>query len=125
MKTYSVEKMKVILAEHAKWLRDGGGTRADLSGAARANLYDADLSGANLYGADLSGANLYGADLSLANLSGANLYGADLSLANLSRADLYGAKVNDGTKLPHFQIPDGGLLVWKKINGKLVTLLIP
>ena len=112
MKTYSVEKMKVILAEHAKWLRDGGGTRADLSGA-------------NLYGADLSGANLYGADLSLANLSGANLYGADLSLANLSRADLYGAKVNDGTKLPHFQIPDGGLLVWKKINGKLVTLLIP
>ena len=45
--------------------------------------------------------------------------------ANLSRANLSRAKVNDGTKLPHFQIPDGGLRVWKKINGKLVTLLIP
>ena len=68
-------KLKMILATHANGLEDGGGTRANLSGA---DLIGADLIGANLIGANLSGADLRGADLSRANLSGANLREADL-----------------------------------------------
>ena len=40
MKTYTADELKVILAEHAKWLRNEGGVGANLSGA--------NLSGANL-----------------------------------------------------------------------------
>jgi uncharacterized protein YjbI with pentapeptide repeats len=69
-----------ILEQHHLWLRNEGGSRADISYA--------DLSGAHLSGANLSGANLSGADLSRAHLSGANLSGADLSGANLSGAGL-------------------------------------
>jgi hypothetical protein len=39
MKTYTVDELKAILAEHGKWTRGEEGARADLSGA--------DLSGAN------------------------------------------------------------------------------
>jgi hypothetical protein len=85
MKTYTVEEMKAILADHAKWLRGEGGARADLS---RANLRSADLSYADLRSADLSSANLRYADLSYANLSSANLRYANLRSANLSYADL-------------------------------------
>ena len=89
----TLEEVKLIIAEHQKWLNDEGGARADLSGAdlSRADLSGADLYGANLYGANLSGADLSGADLSGANLYGANLSGADLSGADLSGADLSGA----------------------------------
>jgi hypothetical protein len=107
MKVYTVDEMKQILSEHAKWIRGEGGVRADLSGA------------------DLSGANLSGADLSGANLSGANLSGADLSGADLFRADLSGADLSGAINIPAFQICSGDLIVWKKIQGKLVTLLIP
>jgi uncharacterized protein YjbI with pentapeptide repeats len=90
------DRLPEILAEHAKWLRDEGGSRANLSGA---NLSGADLSGANLSGADLtsanlSGANLSGADLTSANLSGAYLSGAYLSGAYLRGADLTSANLS-------------------------------
>ena len=59
------DELKCILADHALWLADDGGKRANLS--------EADLSGANLRRANLSGANLSGADLRGANLSRADL----------------------------------------------------
>ena len=94
---------------------------ADLSWAdlREADLSGADLSRADLRGADLSGANLSGADLRGADLRGANLSGADLSGADLRGADLSRAK------LPHFQIPAGDLIVWKRVAGGLAQLLIP
>lgn len=56
----------------------------------------------------------------LANLSYANLRGANLSYAELREADLIGAR------LPHFQVPDGDLIVYKKLNDhSIATLLIP
>ncbi|EAC6797418.1 hypothetical protein ABZ34_06840 [Listeria monocytogenes] len=69
-------ELDVVIEKHEKWLRDGHGERADLSGA------------------DLNGANLNGADLNGADLNGANLNGADLSYANLRRADLSYANLN-------------------------------
>ena len=108
---------------------------ADLYGA---NLYDADLRGANLRGADLYGANLRGANLYDANLRGANLYDADLRGANLYDADLYGANLYDanlrgadlrGAKgIPYITMncpSDGTFTAWKKVDNKLIKLLIP
>jgi len=102
---------------------------ADLSGA---NLSGADLRGANLYGADLRranlcGANLSGADLRRANLCGANLSGVDLSGANLHGADLSGADLSGAIGLVAFKVcPEVGQFVgFKKVNGSIVTLLIP
>ena len=90
-----------ILDAHKKWLRFGGGERADLSGTdlRSADLSGTDLRSANLGGADLSDANLSGTDLRSANLSGtdlrsANLGGADLSGAYLSGAYLVGADLS-------------------------------
>ena len=84
-----------ILAEHARWVRDGGGSRANLTGAnltdanlAHANLTDANLTGANLTDANLAHANLTDAYLAGANLTGAYLAGANLTGADLTRADL-------------------------------------
>ncbi|MCB2663510.1 pentapeptide repeat-containing protein, partial [Listeria monocytogenes] len=48
-------ELDVVIEKHEKWLRDGYGERADLSGA---NLSYADLSYANLRRADLSYADL-------------------------------------------------------------------
>ncbi|ALU82708.1 pentapeptide repeat-containing protein [Listeria monocytogenes] len=83
-------ELDVVIEKHEKWLRDGYGERADLSGAnlRGANLSYANLSYADLRRADLSGANLRRANLRGANLSGANLSGANLRGANLSYADL-------------------------------------
>lgn len=64
-----------------------------------------------------------GADLSSANLRGANLRGADISFANLS-----GANLSCAEHIPYlpFACPsDGAFVGWKKVNGKLVKLLIP
>ena len=61
MKTYTKEELAAVINEHGKWLRNEGGSRANLSGS--------NLSGSNLSGANLSWANLSGADLSKANLS--------------------------------------------------------
>ena len=69
-------------------------------------------------GANLNGANLYGA-----NLEGAYLYGAYLNGAYLNGANLYGA-----SHIPYYPIAcpsDGEFTGWKKVNGKLIQLLIP
>ena len=99
--TLTIQALPSILADHHKWLRRDGGSRADLSRA--------DLSGANL-----SGANLRDANLSCADLSGANLRGANLSRANLSRANLSRAKGLD----PHRVQP---LLMLLDQPGKIRT----
>ncbi|HFK6959826.1 TPA: pentapeptide repeat-containing protein [Listeria monocytogenes] len=94
-------ELDVVIEKHEKWLRDGHGERADLSGAdlrradlSYADLSYADLRGANLSGADLSYADLSGADLNGADLNGADLRGANLNYADLNGADLRGANLN-------------------------------
>jgi hypothetical protein len=100
---------------------------ANLRGA---NLYGANLRGANLYGANLSGAdlygaNLYGANLYGANLSDANLSGANLSDANLSGANLSGANLRDANLPPTTIVPEGALIVYKKVSNGIAKLRIP
>ena len=80
-----------------------------------------------------SGANLRGAYLRGANLCGANLCGADLRDANLCSAYLRGADLRDADLRDAKNIPflplacpsDGEFTAWKKVDGKLVQLLIP
>jgi len=104
---------------------------ANLSGAilSEADLRRADLSGANLRWANLSGADLSEADLRWADLSGADLSEADLSEADLSGADLSGANLSEAKKVPSLPwtiiVPEGDLIVYKKVRGGIVTLLIP
>ena len=98
-----------------------------------ADLCNADLSNANLRSADLSNADLSyadlcNADLSNANLRSANLRSADLRSADLSNADLSYADLDEGTKMGFVPLAcpsDGAFVGWKKVNGKLVKLLIP
>ena len=93
-----------------------------------ADLRSADLRSAYLRGADLSSAYLRGADLSSADLRSANLSGADLSSAYLRSADLSSADLRSAKNLPYlpFACPsDGAFIGWKKVDGKLVKLLIP
>ena len=73
--------------------------------------------GANLSGANLSSADLYGADL-----TGAGLIGANLSSADLSSADLSGC-----LGLEQFVVAPqvGQFIGFKKVNGVIVTLMIP
>ena len=60
--------------------------------------------------ANLKGAYLKGAYLKEANLRGANLEGENLKWANLT----------------HFQIPqEGSLIVYKKVNNKVLKLEVP
>jgi len=103
-------------------------SRADLSGA---DLSNTNLYGANLYGADLSRANLSNTNLSRANLSNTNLSRANLSRANLSNtnlygADLYGARIDAVALARQKIVPDGTLVVWKKLSeGVVAQLEIP
>ena len=83
--TLTIQALPSILADHHKWLRRDGGSRADLRDA---DLRDADLICADLRNADLRNANLRDANLSCADLSGANLRGANLRDADLRDADL-------------------------------------
>jgi hypothetical protein len=132
MKTYTAEEIKAILAEHGKWLRGEGGSEADLR---RADLRGADLRGAVLSRAvlrravlsraNLSEAVLSEADLREADLSGADLRGANLSRANLSEDVLRGADLSRAVHIPHFQLPGGDLIGWKKVDGHIVKLRIP
>ena len=92
----------------------------DLHGA---NLRGVDLRGANLSGAYLSGVDLRGVDLRDANLSGANLSGANLSGANLSGANLSGAKDADYAIAQTRILPEGTLIGWKKLSGKIIAKL--
>jgi len=95
---------------------------ADLRGAylEGADLRGADLQGAYLEGADLQGADLEGADLRGAYLRGAYLQGADLRGAYLQGADL------KKTYSQNTIMPDGELIIWKKLQDNLIAkLLIP
>ena len=116
--TTTKDNLPHILAEHRKWLRGEGGSRADLSGAelSRADLSGANLSGAELSRAYLSGANLSGADLSGADLSGAYLSGADLSGANLSGAHLSGADLIDGGQ----RVDGYRIVAWLAADGRIM-----
>lgn len=108
-------------------------SRANLRGAnlRGANLSNADLSRANLYCANLYGANLYcanlsNADLSNANLSNTNLSSANLFCANLYGAELYGARIDAVALARQKIVPDGALVVWKKLSeGVVAQLEIP
>ena len=131
------ERLELIGAE----LRDSNLAGANLAGAdfrvasfRGSNLAGADLSGADLSGADFRATNLAGADLSGADLSGACLVGANLcyaelndanlTRANLSQAHLSGANL-DGARLPHYQVCEGGLIGWKKVEGEILKVRIP
>jgi uncharacterized protein YjbI with pentapeptide repeats len=136
--TTTKDNLPHILAEHRKWLRGEGGSRADLSGAelsgaylsgaylsganlSHANLSGAYLSGAELSGAELSGAYLSGANLSHANLSGAELSGAYLSGANLSHANLSGAYLSGANLIDGGQRVDGYRIVaWLAADGRIM-----
>lgn len=85
----SHDKLQEILAEHVRWLRRQGGTRANLRGA---NLRGADLTGADLTDVDLRGANLRDANLRDADLTDADLACADLECADLTDANLRGGE---------------------------------
>ena len=99
-----------ILAAHHRWVEDGHGHRArltglDLSGTSLrdrnlsfADLNDSDLAEADLRGINLSSANMRGACLRGADLRGADLRNADLSDADLRGANLIGANL-DGAEL--------------------------
>ena len=66
--------------------------------------------------ANLRGANLRGANLSSANLFCADLYGADL----------YGARIDAVAIARQKIVPDGTLVVWKKLSeGVVAQLEIP
>ena len=116
----TAEELQEIIKDHALWLENKGGKKADLQWADLqraqlqgadlqwaqlqwAQLQEADLRGADLRGAqlqwaqlqeaDLRGAQLQGAQLQEADLRGADLRGAQLQWAQLQRADLRGADV--------------------------------
>ena len=101
-------RLEKIIADHALWLNNEGGSRADLD---RANLRCADLRGANLSGADLGRA-----DLRCANLSGAqNL------LSAISYIDAHFERTTDGyiaykTFNGQYQAPDA----WKIEAGAII-----
>ena len=90
------KNLNKILEDHALWLEDKGGKRANLRRADLhgANLCEADLCEADLREANLLGANLCGADLREANLCGADLREANLRRANLREADLCEANID-------------------------------
>ena len=60
-----MSELKTVFEQHALWLEDKGGERANLR---YANLQYVDLQGANLRYADLQGADLRYADLRYADL---------------------------------------------------------
>lgn len=99
--------------------------RANLAGA---DLVGADLVGANLIGANLVGANLRYANLGYANLGYANLKGANLADTNLAGVNLIEANLVGANNIPYIPLvcpSDGEFTAWKKVDDKLVQLLIP
>lgn len=105
--------------------------RADMYGAdlRYANLEKARLFRATVIDANLSRVNLRNANLTNTNFRFSNLFGADLSEATMVGALFENAcleEVNlEGAVLPHFQIPEGDLVGWKKLDSGLCKLRIP
>ena len=117
-------------------------TGANLTGAnltdtylARANLTEANLTDTYLAGANLTGAYLTGANLARANLADAYLAGANLARANLTdtyltdanltRANLTRAKGLETQPAQTIILPEGDLIVYKKIVEGVAKLKIP
>ena len=103
---------------------------ASLNGASLngASLNGASLNGALLNGASLDGASLNGASLNRASLNRASLDGASLNRASLNRASLNRASLIGAKKIPFIPLAcpsEGAFIGWKKVNDKLVKLLIP
>ena len=126
------EELKIILDNHAQWLRDpttgvradlrkANLTRANLSGA---NLRRANLRWANLRGASLVGANLVGANLADADLTGADLADADLRRANLARADLRKANLTGAVSPAGTKAAEGSLVVVCAQKGACTDALL-
>jgi len=113
------EELNKILKSHKDWLSDPNkGILVDLRGV--------DLQGASLRGASLQGAYLQGADLRGAYLQGADLQGADLRGAYLQGAKLDSIIVNYETAGYFMVCPAKGKFIgWKKVEGKILKLLIP
>jgi len=131
----SPDSIRQTLSLHKLWsLGAPGGERANLS---HANLSHAILRCAYLRSAAMSCTNLSQADLRFANLRSANLMGANFAYSDLSGADLRGADIRGADfrfanltdtknlRAPHPQLPEGALIVWKKVRGGLAKLLIP
>ena len=79
-------------------------------------------------GISLNGASLYGASLDGASLDGASLNGASLDGASLYRASLYRASLYRALDIPYIPLAcpsDGAFVGWKKVDNKLIQLLIP
>ena len=115
---------------HGAYFRGADLRCADLHGAylRGADLRGAYLCGAYLRCADLRYADLCGADLHGADLHGAYFRGADLCGADLRGADLCGADLRCAENIPYIPLAcpsDGEFVAWKKVDGRLVRLLIP
>ena len=110
----TAEELNEIIKDHALWLENKGGKRADLRGAV--------LRGAVLRWADLRWAELQGA-----NLQGAQLQGAQLQWAKLQGADLRGAEADEMTSGFWPVCPEeGSFIAFKKLkDDKIAKILIP
>jgi uncharacterized protein YjbI with pentapeptide repeats len=97
-------------------------SNANLSGAdLRADLTLVNLTGANLTGADLSDAYLneailVGANLTRAKLLNTEMSGADLTDANLRDAAYYGTGLMDGVIWYRTTLPDGQVVVKRRVG---------
>jgi len=103
-------------------LRSANLEDANLIGA---NLEDANLRSANLIGANLRSANLRSANLRSANLIGANLENANLRSANLEDANLESVKSLKTQPTQTIILPEGDLIVYKKLVEGVAKLKIP
>ena len=99
-------ELNAVLKEHAQFLAQRGGKRADLR---LCDLSDLDMADRDLTDADLSGSRLVRAQLAGARLNNGNLYSADMSDADLSGADLSHADLR-GSKL-HRALLSGATLI--------------
>jgi len=97
----SRSEVKVIVAEHKKWLAGVGGSRADFSGRDlqgmsfyEKNLREANFCGADCCGVDFSSANLSGATLGSSNCTHADFSGSDLTGTDFHQATITGADFN-------------------------------
>ena len=115
----TAEELNEIIKDHALWLENKGGKKADLQWA--------DLQGALLQGAQLRGAQLQGALLQGAQLQGAQLRWANLQGAQLQGADLQGVEVDYATSGFWSACPEkGGFTAFKKLaDDSIAELLIP
>ena len=120
----TAKELNKIIKDHALWLENKGGKKADLR---KANLRGAQLQWADLRGAQLQWADLRWAKLRWAQLQGAQLQGANLSGAWLQGADLQGVVADEETSGFWSVCPEeGSFIAFKKLkDDKIAKILIP